>query len=77
MTVAVDLIGLLPLLWAMGTGAEVTRRLVAPLIGGITVSFTMELLAYPVVFYLWKSWEMRKEFTDPELKNKQEDAVSN
>ena len=36
MTVATDMIGLLPLLWATGTGADVTRRLVAPLIGGIT-----------------------------------------
>ena len=35
MTVATDMIGLLPLLWATGTGADVTRRLVAPLIGGI------------------------------------------
>jgi Cu(I)/Ag(I) efflux system membrane protein CusA/SilA len=54
MTVATDMIGLLPLLWATGTGADVTRRLVAPLIGGITVSFLMELLVYPVIFFLWK-----------------------
>jgi Cu(I)/Ag(I) efflux system membrane protein CusA/SilA len=52
MTVATDMIGLLPLLWATGTGADVTRRLVAPLIGGIAVSFVMELLVYPVVFAL-------------------------
>lgn len=52
MTVAVDVVALLPLLWATGTGAEVTRRLVAPLVGGIGVSFVMELLVYPVVFYL-------------------------
>lgn len=62
MTVATDMIGLLPLLWVTGTGAEVTRRLVAPLIGGITVSFLMELLVYPVIFYLAKSWQLRKEF---------------
>ncbi len=54
MTVATDMIGLLPLLWATGTGADVTSRLVAPMIGGISVSFVMELLVYPVVFYLWK-----------------------
>ncbi len=62
MTVATDMIGLLPLLWATGTGADVTRRLVAPLIGGITVSFVMELLVYPVVFYLFKRWELRTEW---------------
>jgi Cu(I)/Ag(I) efflux system membrane protein CusA/SilA len=62
MTVATDMIGLLPLLWATGTGADVTRRLVAPLIGGIGVSFAMELLVYPVVFYLAKRREMRREW---------------
>jgi Cu(I)/Ag(I) efflux system membrane protein CusA/SilA len=62
MTVATDMIGLLPLLWAAGTGADVTRRLVAPLIGGITVSFVMELLVYPVIFYLAKRWAMRREW---------------
>ncbi|TAH34479.1 MAG: efflux RND transporter permease subunit [Planctomycetota bacterium] len=62
MTVATDMIGLLPLLWATGSGADVTRRLVAPLIGGITVSFVMELLVYPVIFYLYKTWIHRKEW---------------
>jgi Cu(I)/Ag(I) efflux system membrane protein CusA/SilA len=62
MTVATDMIGLMPLLWATGTGSDVTRRLVAPLIGGITVSFLMELLVYPVVFYLAKHWQLRKEW---------------
>jgi Cu(I)/Ag(I) efflux system membrane protein CusA/SilA len=62
MTVATDLIGLLPLLWATGTGADVTRRLVAPLIGGIAVSFLMELLVYPVVFYLVRGRQLRREW---------------
>ncbi|MCC6672322.1 MAG: efflux RND transporter permease subunit [Planctomycetes bacterium] len=62
MTVATDMIGLLPLLWATGTGADVTRRLVAPLIGGITVSFLMELLVYPVIFFLAKRWRHRHEW---------------
>ncbi len=61
MTVATDMIGLMPLLWATGTGADVTRRLVAPLIGGIAVSFLMELLVYPVIFYLAKSFQLRRE----------------
>jgi Cu(I)/Ag(I) efflux system membrane protein CusA/SilA len=61
MTVATDMIGLLPLLWASGTGADVTRRLVAPLIGGIAVSFVMELLVYPVIFYLAKRRALPEE----------------
>jgi Cu(I)/Ag(I) efflux system membrane protein CusA/SilA len=67
MTVATDMIGLLPLLWATGTGADVTRRLVAPLIGGITVSFLMELLVYPVIFYLAKRWQLRHELGSPHV----------
>jgi Cu(I)/Ag(I) efflux system membrane protein CusA/SilA len=58
MTAGTTLIGLMPLLWATGTGAEVTRRIVAPLVGGITVSFIMELLIYPVIFYLAKRHAM-------------------
>jgi Cu(I)/Ag(I) efflux system membrane protein CusA/SilA len=54
MTVAAAFIGLVPLLWAHGSGADVMRRLAAPMIGGLAVSFVMELLVYPVVFYLYK-----------------------
>src|SRR6185295_7420726 len=60
MTVAIAMIGLLPLLWATGTGADVTRRLVAPLIGGIGVSFLLELLVYPVIYFLAKRWTLRR-----------------
>jgi len=79
MTVATDMIGLLPLLWAAGTGADVTRRLVAPLIGGITVSFVMELLVYPVVFYLAKRWELRREWsaTNADVQRAEAEPVAN
>jgi Cu(I)/Ag(I) efflux system membrane protein CusA/SilA len=60
MTVGTTLIALLPLLWATGTGAEVTRRIVAPLVGGIAVSFVMELLVYPVIFELARRRGLRK-----------------
>jgi Cu(I)/Ag(I) efflux system membrane protein CusA/SilA len=51
MTVAAAFIGLVPLLWATGTGADVMRRLAAPMLGGLFTSFLMELLIYPVIFY--------------------------
>jgi Cu(I)/Ag(I) efflux system membrane protein CusA/SilA len=54
MTVATTFIGLVPLLWAQGTGADMMRRLAAPMIGGLAVSFVMELLVYPVIFYLYQ-----------------------
>jgi Cu(I)/Ag(I) efflux system membrane protein CusA/SilA len=52
MTVAAAFLGLVPLLWATGSGAAVMRRLAAPLLGGLFTSFLMELLIYPVVFYI-------------------------
>jgi Cu(I)/Ag(I) efflux system membrane protein CusA/SilA len=54
MTVAAAFIGLVPLLWATGTGADVMRRLAAPMLGGLFTSFLMELLIYPVIFYVAK-----------------------
>jgi Cu(I)/Ag(I) efflux system membrane protein CusA/SilA len=52
MTVAAAFIGLAPLLWATGTGADVMRRLAAPMLGGLFTSFLMELLIYPIIFYV-------------------------
>jgi Cu(I)/Ag(I) efflux system membrane protein CusA/SilA len=55
MTVATTFIGLVPLLWADGSGADVMRRMAAPMIGGLAVSFTMELVVYPIIFFVAKS----------------------
>jgi Cu(I)/Ag(I) efflux system membrane protein CusA/SilA len=60
MTVAAAFIGLVPLLWAHGSGADVMRRLAAPLIGGLLVSFIMELLLYPIIFYVAKNIALRR-----------------
>jgi Cu(I)/Ag(I) efflux system membrane protein CusA/SilA len=61
MTVAAAFVGLVPLLWATGTGADVMRRLAAPMLGGLVTSFLMELLIYPVIFYIAKGVAMRHE----------------
>jgi Cu(I)/Ag(I) efflux system membrane protein CusA/SilA len=55
MTVACMLFGLLPIMWSAGSGADVMRRIAAPLIGGIVTSFLMELVVYPPIFAIWKS----------------------
>jgi Cu(I)/Ag(I) efflux system membrane protein CusA/SilA len=55
MTVAAAFIGLMPLLWASGSGADVMRRLAAPMLGGLFTSFLMELLIYPIIFFVAKS----------------------
>jgi Cu(I)/Ag(I) efflux system membrane protein CusA/SilA len=60
MTVAAAFIGLVPLLWATGTGADVMRRLAAPMLGGLFTSFLMELLIYPIIFYMAKGLRLRR-----------------
>ncbi len=60
MTVATTFIALLPILWATGTGADVMRRIAAPMVGGIVTSFFGELLVYPAIFFIWKSIGLQK-----------------
>jgi copper/silver efflux system protein len=60
MTVACMLFGLLPILWSNGAGADVMKRIAAPMVGGIITSFLMELVIYPPVFAIWKwNWEVK------------------
>ncbi len=54
MTTATTFLGLLPIMWSIGTGADVMKRIAAPLIGGIFSSFLLELIIYPVIFEAWK-----------------------
>jgi Cu(I)/Ag(I) efflux system membrane protein CusA/SilA len=54
MTVATLLVGLIPIMWSLGTGADMMKRIAAPMIGGIITSFLLELLVYPVIYELWK-----------------------
>jgi len=54
MTVAAMIAGLLPLLWSDGVGADVMKRVAAPMAGGLVSSFLLELLVYPALFAVWK-----------------------
>lgn len=54
MTVACAALGLIPVLWSTGTGADMMKRVVAPLVGGLGTSFIMELLVYPAIYLLYK-----------------------
>jgi len=47
-------IGLLPIMWSTGTGADVMKRIAAPMVGGLATSFLLELLVYPSIYFLWK-----------------------
>ena len=64
MTVATTFMALLPIMWAStaSAGADVMKRIAAPMVGGIFTSFLMELLVYPAMFAIWKwNFEMKKE----------------
>ena len=54
MTVATMFVGLVPIMWATGTGSDVMKRIAAPMIGGIFTSFLLELLVYPVIYEIWR-----------------------
>jgi Cu(I)/Ag(I) efflux system membrane protein CusA/SilA len=54
MTFATTCIGLFPVMWSIGTGSEIMKRIAAPMIGGILTSFLMELLVYPAIYETWK-----------------------
>lgn len=54
MTVATDFLGLLPIMWAIGAGSDVMKRIAAPMIGGVFTSFLLELLVYPAIYQIWK-----------------------
>ncbi len=54
MTVTAAFMGLMPIMWSVGTGADVMKRVAAPMVGGLVTSFLMELLVYPAIYLLWK-----------------------
>jgi Cu(I)/Ag(I) efflux system membrane protein CusA/SilA len=63
MTVCAILFGLLPIMWspALQAGADVMKRIAAPMIGGIITSGILELLIYPVIYVMWRKRELRDQ----------------
>jgi Cu(I)/Ag(I) efflux system membrane protein CusA/SilA len=60
MTIMAILMGLLPIMWSHGAGADVMKRIAAPMIGGVITSFLLELLVYPAIFEVWRGWKLRR-----------------
>jgi Cu(I)/Ag(I) efflux system membrane protein CusA/SilA len=52
MTVASDVIGLLPIMWGVGTGSETMRRIAAPMVGGVVTATLVTLIVIPVLFVI-------------------------
>jgi len=60
MTVAASFLGLMPIMWSAGTGADMMKRIAAPMVGGLFTSFLLELLVYPPIYLLWRRAELRR-----------------
>ncbi|MGC9092253.1 MAG: efflux RND transporter permease subunit [Bacteroidota bacterium] len=60
MTALAILAGLIPIMWSAGTGADVMKRIAAPMVGGIITSVLMEFTIYPVVYYFWRSQQIKR-----------------
>ncbi len=73
MTVATTLFALVPILWATGTGADVMRRIAAPMVGGVVTSFLGELLVYPAIYFVWRSRQLRKTIRSTAPENERTD----
>ena len=55
MTVMAAFVGLLPIMWSNGAGADVMKRIAAPMVGGLITSFLLGLIVYPAIYYIWKA----------------------
>ena len=60
MTVAATIAGLMPIMWGTGTGSEVMQRIAAPMVGGMVTSTVLTLVVIPVIYYMVRSWGLRK-----------------
>jgi len=60
MTATAIIAGLLPIMWSTGTGADVMKRIAAPMVGGMVTSTMLTLIVIPVVYEMWRGWEMRR-----------------
>jgi Cu(I)/Ag(I) efflux system membrane protein CusA/SilA len=65
MTVTAIIAGLLPIMWSHGAGADVMKRIAAPMIGGMVTSTILTLAVIPAIYALWRGWEMRRSVQSP------------
>jgi Cu(I)/Ag(I) efflux system membrane protein CusA/SilA len=61
MTVSVILAGLVPIMFSTGTGADVMKRIAAPMVGGVVTSTILELVIYPAIYVIWKERELKRQ----------------
>jgi Cu(I)/Ag(I) efflux system membrane protein CusA/SilA len=61
MTVCVILAGLVPIMFSHGAGADVMKRIAAPMVGGVITSTVLTLIIYPAIYMIWRGREFRQE----------------
>jgi copper/silver efflux system protein len=61
MTVTAIIAGLAPILWGEGTGADVMKRIAAPMVGGMVTATLLTLAVIPAIYYLWRRWQLGRE----------------
>jgi Cu(I)/Ag(I) efflux system membrane protein CusA/SilA len=65
MTVTAIMGGLLPIMWTTGTGADVMKRIAAPMIGGMVSSTVLTLIVIPVLYSMWRRVQLRSAMSSP------------
>jgi Cu(I)/Ag(I) efflux system membrane protein CusA/SilA len=64
MTVTTVIVGLMPILWSQGTGADVMKRIAAPMVGGMVSATLLTLVMVPAMYVLWRQWQLRGRFVE-------------
>jgi Cu(I)/Ag(I) efflux system membrane protein CusA/SilA len=61
MTASAIIAGLLPIMWSEETGARVMKRIAAPMIGGMVSATVLALILVPIIYEIWRGWQLRRE----------------
>ncbi len=61
MTVMAMIMGLLPLMWSTGSGADVMKRIAAPMVGGLVTSTILTLVIIPAIYAIWRGRDLNKK----------------
>jgi Cu(I)/Ag(I) efflux system membrane protein CusA/SilA len=59
MTVTAIIAGLTPILWGTGAGADVMKRIAAPMVGGMLSATVLTLVVIPALYVLWRRWQVK------------------
>jgi len=65
MTVTAIMAGLAPILWSRGTGADVMKRIAAPMVGGMVTATLLTLVVIPAIYFIWRRWQVRRPMAAP------------